>query len=141
MADLNRQQLPDEELLAREKEIQSKNLFFIHNHGELVDVKNDYAEVRLKLVPESMNFRGTVHGGAYFTLADVCSSIVCRTDGRVYATQHASVEYIRAVTGGILTAKGTVLHRGRTTCIVEIKIFSEEERLAFAGTFQFACIG
>ena len=141
MEDLKRQHFSDEELLAKEKEIQSRNLFFIHNFGELVDVKEDYAEVRLRLVPESMNFLGTVHGGAHFTLADVCAGIVCRTDGRRYVTQHASVEYIRAVKGGVLTAKGTVLHRGRTSCIVEIRISSEEGKLAFAGTFQFACIG
>ena len=141
MADLNRQQFTDAELFAKEKEIQSRNLFFIHNHGELVDVRKDYAEVQLRLVPESMNFLGTVHGGAHFTLADVCAGIVCRTDGRKYVTQHASVEYIRAVKGGVLSAKGSVMHRGRTGCVVEIRIFSEEGKLAFAGTFQFACIG
>lgn len=141
MADLNMQQLSDEELTAKEKEIQSKNPFFVRNFCEVVEVKKDYAEVRLDLVPESMNFRGTVHGGAYFTMADVCSGMVCRTDGRVYATQNASVEYVRAVTGGTLTAKGSVIHRGRSGCIVEVKIYSDEGKIAFAGTFHFVCIG
>ena len=87
-----------------------------------------------------MNFRKTVHGGAYFTMADMCSGIVCRTDGRSYATQHASVEYLRAVTGGVLTARGTVVHRGRSGCLVEVKISSEDGQLAFIGSFRFACI-
>ena len=104
-------------------------------------VKKDYAEVRLELVPESMNFRGTVHGGAYFTMADMCSGIVCRTDGRSYATQHASVEYLRSADGGVLTGRGRVIHRGRTSCVVEVRITTEEDKLVFIGTFQFACIG
>jgi len=133
--------LSEQEMLARETEIQAKNAFCVHNRIELVDVKKDYAEVSLKLVPESMNFRENVHGGAYFAMADMCSGIVCRTDGRVYVTQHASVEYIRGITGGVLTGRGTVIHRGRSSCIVEVRITSDEGKLAFMGTFQFACIG
>ncbi|MDO5134385.1 MAG: PaaI family thioesterase [Eubacteriales bacterium] len=137
----NGQVLTEQEMLEKETAIQNSNPFCVHNYCEVVDVKKDYAEVRLKLVPESMNFRGTVHGGAYFTMADVCSGMVCRTDGRVYATQHASVEYVRAVSGGVLTGRGTVIHRGRTSCLVEVRITTEEDKLAFLGTFQFACIG
>lgn len=133
--------MTEQELLQKEIELQNANVFCVHNHVEVVDVKKDYAEVRLNLVPESMNFRGTVHGGAYFSMADMCSGMVCRTDGRVYATQHASVEYVRAVTGGMLTGKGTVVHRGRTSCLVEVRITTEEGKLAFLGMFQFACIG
>ena len=124
--------LSEQEMLAREKEIQAKNAFCVHNRIELAEVE---------LVPESLNFRENVHGGAYFAMADMCSGIVCRTDGRVYVTQHASVEYIRGVTGGVLTGRGTVIHRGRSSCIVEVRITSDEGKLAFMGTFQFACIG
>lgn len=130
----------DQELLQKEISIQKENLFGVYNHIEMVDVKKDYAEVRLKLVPESMNFRKTVHGGAYFTMADICSGIVCRTDGRTYATQHASVDFLRAVTGGVLTGRGTVIHRGRTGCLVEVRITAEGGQLVFIGTFQFACL-
>ena len=75
--------MTEQELLQKETELQNANVFCVHNHVEVVDVKKDYAEVRLNLVPESMNFRGTVHGGAYFSMADMCSGMVCRTDGRV----------------------------------------------------------
>ena len=133
MDEQNKKQTKEQELLAAEIEIQKNNVFCAYNHCEAVDVREDYAEVRLDLVAESMNFRGTVHGGAYFTMADMC--------GRSYATQHASVEYIRGIKGGVLTARGKAIHRGRTSCIVEVKITNEEGKLAFAGIFQFACIG
>ena len=141
MDEQNKKQTKEQELLAAEIEIQKNNVFCAYNHCEAVDIREDYAEVRLNLVAESMNFRGTVHGGAYFTMADMCAGMVCRTDGRSYATQHASVEYIRGVKGGVLTARGNAIHRGRTSCIVEVKITDDRGKLAFAGTFQFACIG
>lgn len=130
-----------EEMLKNEKEIQARNPFGVYNHCEVVDVQEDYAEVSLQIVPESLNFRGTVHGGTYFTMADVCSGMVCRTDGRVYATQQANVQYVRAVSAGRLTGRGTVIHRGRTSCLVEVRITTEEGKLAFVGTFLFHCIG
>lgn len=133
--------MTEQEMLQKEIEIQNANPFCVHNHVEVVDVKKDYAEVRLALVEDSMNFRGTVHGGAYFTMADVCSGMVCRTDGRVYATQTATVEYVRAVKGGVLTGRGTVVHRGRTSCLVKVDITTEEDKLAFMGLFLFAVIG
>ena len=133
--------MTEEEMMQKETAIQRANAFSAYNHVEMTVVKKDYAEVRLELVPESMNFRGTVHGGAYFTMADMCSGIVCRTDGRSYATQHASVEYLRAADSGVLTGRGRVIHRGRTSCVVEVRITTEEDKLVFIGTFQFACIG
>jgi hypothetical protein len=45
------------------------------------------------------------------------------------------------VKGGVLTARGNAIHRGRTSCIVEVKITDDRGKLAFAGTFEFACIG
>lgn len=130
-----------EEMLQKELDIQARNAFGAYNHCQVVDVREDYAEVCLDIVPESLNFRGTVHGGTYFTMADVCSGMVCRTDGRVYATQQANVLYVRAVMAGHLTGRGTVIHRGRTSCLVEVRITTEEDKLAFLGTFLFACIG
>lgn len=138
---MERVKLTHEEMLQKETDIQNQNPFAVHNHLEVVDVREDYAEVRVDLVPESMNFRGTVHGATFFMMGDVCSGMVCRTDGRVYATQQANVLYVRAVSGGRLTGRGTVIHRGRTGCTVEVRITTEEGKLAFMGTYLWACIG
>ena len=149
--------MKNEERMEKEREIQARNAFAAYNLCEVVDVRKDFAEVRLKIVPESLNFHGNVHGGAYFTMADMCAGVVCRTDGRLYVTQQANVQFVRAVEGGTLLCRGSVLHRGRTSCLVEIRITkqgdpkeSEElkeeaergktEEPVFLGTFLFHCI-
>ena len=149
--------IKQEERMEKEREIQARNAFAAYNHCEVVDVRQDFAEVRLKIVPESLNFHGNVHGGAYFTMADMCAGVVCRTDGRLYVTQQANVHFVRAAERGTLICRGSVLHRGRTSCLVEIRITtledSEEteglkegtgkgkmEEPVFLGTFLFHCI-
>ena len=133
--------MTEQEMLQKETAIQNSNPFCVYNHVKVVDVKKDYAEVSLDIEENSLNFRGTVHGGAYFTMADVVSGMTCRTDGRVYATQQANVLYVRPVKAGKLTGRGTIIHRGRTSCLVEVRITTEEGKLAFMGTFTWACIG
>ena len=152
MSGFEKKELTDEERLKKELEIQKANLFGVYNHCRAVAVRKDYAEVALDIVPDSLNFQGTVHGAAYYTMADICSGMVCRTDGRRYVTQQANVQYLRAAQGGTLTARGTTIHRGRTSCLVEIRITGrtsclveiritdQEENLLFTGTFLFHCI-
>ena len=140
MSRFEKNALTDQERLQKELEIQKANLFGAYNHCRAVAVREDYAEVALDIVPESLNFQGNVHGAAYSTMADICSGMVCRTDGRRYVTQQANVQYLRAAEGGTLTARGTTIHRGRTSCLVEIRITNEEEQLMFMGTFLFHCI-
>ncbi len=129
------------ELLKKEQDILERNLFAKYNHVRLAVVERDHVEVYLDIVPESLNARGTVHGGAYFAMADACAGIVSRTDGRMYVTQTATVQYLRAATEGRLTAVGTVLHRGRTSCLVEVRILGEDEKTVFIGTFLSHCLG
>lgn len=132
--------LTEQEMLRKEMKIQAANTFGVYNHIRPVAVRQDYAEAALDIVPDSLNFHETVHGGAYFTMADICSGMVCRTDGRTYVTQQANAVYVRAIKAGTLTARGTVIHRGRTSCLVDIRITSEKNELAFMGTFLFHCI-
>ena len=95
MSGFEKNALTDQERLQKELEIQKANLFGAYNHCRAVAVREDYAEVALDIVPESLNFQGIVHGAAYYTMADICSGMVCRTDGRRYVTQQANVQYLR----------------------------------------------
>ena len=117
------------------------NPYALYNHLKIADVKPDYAEVYVDIVPEFLNGHGTLHGGVYYTLADYCVGVVSRTNGKMYVTQQASVSYISSVKGGRLTAKGSVIHRGRTSCIIEILVTDESGKLVFKGTFTDFCIG
>ena len=87
-----------------------------------------------------MNPFGSVHGGAFFTLADVAAGMAARTDGRGYVTQQASVQFLRAARAGRITARANVLHRGGTVCLIEVRITDEADKLLFLSTFNFYCV-
>lgn len=116
------------------------NAFARHIGIEVTAAREDYAETTLQLTPETMNLYGVVHGGALFTLADVCAGMAARTDGRTYVTQQASVQFLRSAQAGLATARGRVLHRGGTVCLIQVEITDEEGRLLLVSTFNFYCI-
>lgn len=115
------------------------NAFSNYNHIVVEDIQPDAAAVYLDIVPESRNPFGNVHGGALFTLADVCAGVTARTDGRCYVTQAASVQFLRGAKEGRVTARGSVIRRGRTVCIIEVRITDADGELLFLGTFTFFC--
>ena len=128
-------------ILEREWERAAENPFPRYNHIELVRVERDDVELAVDLVPESMNFAGTVHGGLYFTMADFCAATTARTDGRRYVTQSAQVHYLKTVREGRIAACSKVIHRGKNTCLVEVEIRSEEDELLFKAAVTMFCLG
>lgn len=87
--------------------------------------------------PELLNPMGMLHGGLLFTLADCCSGVTARTDGRTYVTQTGSLNYYRNIHEGQVYAVGKVQHRGRTVCTVLVEIYAKEtQKLLAAGTFS-----
>lgn len=128
------------DLLQDSQKLNEANAFAVCNGVKIADVQPDYAEVYLDVVPDSLNPWGTVHGGAYFTLADVCAGITARTDGRRYVTQQASVQFLHAGKEGRITVRSKVLHRGGTVCLIEVDVTDEAGHLLFLGTFNFYCV-
>lgn len=99
---------------------------------EIADVARDYAKLSLRLRPEFLNPLGAVHGGLLFTLADCCSGTTARTDGRRYVTQSGELQYLRNVSEGTVIAESRVIRRGRTVCVMDIAVKSEEQDLLLA---------
>lgn len=130
-----------EQIVAMAREVFDANKYALHNHLEMGEMVRDSATVTLNVCEDSTNPYGAVHGGCYFSLADTCAGMTARTDGRKYVTQQANVYYLRGCMGGKLTAKGSVLKRGRTSCIIEVHIYDDNNKDVFCGTFTFFCVG
>ena len=128
------------ELLSASRALIEANAFANLAGVVVTDIQPDYAEAVLEVTPAVMNAFGSVHGGAYFTLADACAGMAARTDGRGYVTQQASVQFLRAAKTGRVTARATVRHRGGTVCLIEVQITDEADRLLFLSTFNFYCV-
>lgn len=86
------------------------------------------------------NPSGMIHGGVLFTLADTAAGIAARADGRMYVTQNADIHFLRGQQGGTLRAEGTVIHRGRSTCLIRVDITGEDSRLLATAELTFFCV-
>jgi len=122
-------------------EFTSRNKFVQTCGIEIRELEYDNAVLSVNVHPELLNPMGMVHGGLLYTMADCCSGIAARTDGRLYVTQNGSMNYFRNVSEGTVLAKGQVLHRGRTVCTVNVKIYSaEQNKLLADATFDMFSI-
>ena len=83
---------------------------------EIWELEEDHAVMGTAARPELLNPMGMLHGGLLFTLADCCSGVTARTDGRTYVTQTGSLSYYRNIHEGQVYAVGKVQHRGRAPC-------------------------
>lgn len=118
------------------------NHFMIYNFIELSVLELDRAECRLTLRSESTNPSGMLHGGALYTMADSTAGSAAHSDGRIYVTQDSSMNYLSNIKEGTAVAVGTVVHRGKTTCLVNVDITAEATgKLMATGRFTFFCVG
>lgn len=87
---------------------------------------------------------GILHGGASVALAETVASIgayalVDQETENVVGLE-INANHIRAVRSGTVTATGTVLHRGQTTMVWDIKIVDEQQRLVSVSRCTIAVI-
>ncbi|SFA43736.1 uncharacterized domain 1-containing protein [Parageobacillus thermantarcticus] len=87
---------------------------------------------------------GILHGGASVALAETVASVgayalVDQETENVVGLE-INANHIRAVRSGTVTATGTVLHRGKTTMVWDIKIVDEQQRLVSVSRCTIAVI-
>lgn len=87
---------------------------------------------------------GLLHGGASVALAETVASIgayalVDQETENVVGLE-INANHVRAVRNGTVTATGTVLHRGKTTMVWDIKIVDEQQRLVCVSRCTIAVI-
>ena len=116
------------------------NPFALYLGIQVQQIGDGMGQAEMTIRPEFLNPMGNLHGGVYYTLADCASGCACRTDGRKYVTLHGSLDYICPAQGNRLIAKSTVIRRGRTTCLVDVHIFGEDQTLCAIGHYTFFCV-
>ena len=121
--------------------IVTANKFALYNGITMRQLELGKAEAVMEMGPNSLNPHGQLHGGAIYTLADCAGGTACRTDGRKYVTLDGMIHFIHSARSGVITAVGTVIHRGRTTVLTEIRITDQNGTLLATGNFTFFCVG
>jgi len=88
--------------------------------------------LRLPFTDKLLQSFGRVHGGAIFSLADHASGWAAYTtldEGERCATLEMKINYIAAVDNEDCIAVAQVIHRGRTSIVIETDLKTADDRL------------
>ncbi len=100
---------------------------------EMVQIEKDKVVATMPVNENTRQPFGYLHGGASVALAETVASVgsVAQIDQEkeICFGLEINANHIRAKREGIVTANATLLHRGKSTMVWDIKIADEEERL------------
>lgn len=90
---------------------------------ELVSLAPGRAEAQLEVAEAHLNFHGTPHGGAIYTLADAAFAAASNADGETAVALETNLSYFEAVDAGTtLVATAEAVHRSRRTGSYEVEV-------------------
>ena len=102
---------------------------------KVLDAKDSYSKMSLKITKEHTNFLGATHGGAIFTLADCAfAEAVNFGDTQAVAVQ-VSINFLKPSSeGDILTAEASKVSEGKTFALYNITVSKKDKIVAlFSG--------
>lgn len=100
---------------------------------EYVDAGENYLMARMPVSPKVHQPDGVLHGGASVALAESVGSAASHIfmDGREFFIRGIEIaaNHVKSVREGFVTARATIVHKGKTTQLWEIKITNEDGHL------------
>jgi len=99
---------------------------------DLVALEPGYARTELTVTESLLNFHGTPHGGAIYSLADAAFAAASNSHGETAVALETNISYLQAVeTGETLTATAEETHVGGRTAEYEVTVTdASDERIA-----------
>lgn len=94
---------------------------------DLVDVGPGSATTTLTVTEDHLNFHGTPHGGAVYSLADAAFAAASNSEGRTALALETNVSYLAAVdVGETLTATATQVQAGGRTASYQVDVTDDD---------------
>jgi LAO/AO transport system kinase len=120
---------------ARLARLAARDAFVRHAGIEFVSGGLGTASVRMRVGPQHINFNGTCHGGALFTLADSAFGLACNSQGVLTAAIDCHVTFQVAVRDGdVLEACAVEASRSKKLCVYRVDVVRAHDR-ALVSTF------
>ena len=111
----------------------SKNTLMETLDIEYIDVGKDFLLAKMPVTSKVHQPDGVLHGGASVALAESVGSAASYIflDGNKYFVRGLEIaaNHVKSIKDGFVYAKATILHKGRTTQLREIKITNEADQL------------
>ena len=108
---------------------------------QIVAIDEGYVKLQLKITPDALNPYGMIHGGMLFTMSDSCAGLCAITLGHKAVTLNSSISFLTSVGSGMIYAESELVHAGKTTTVVQVKIRDERDRLLCSSTFTMFSLG
>jgi uncharacterized protein (TIGR00369 family) len=100
---------------------------------ELLSVSDTEVTGRVAVREEIKQPAGLVHGGVYASIAESLASLATHVavagQGEMAMGLSNSTSFLRPVTGGTVHARGTRIHRGRTTWVWDVTFTDDDDRV------------
>lgn len=108
----------------------SKNL-----NLEILSAKEGNSSVKMTIDKKVLNPYQIVHGGAIFSLADTAAGAAAISFNDAYVTMDSYINFMNPGTGEFLSAKATTDYKGENTCVVEVIVTNDENKLIAKAMF------
>jgi 1,4-dihydroxy-2-naphthoyl-CoA hydrolase len=100
---------------------------------ELIELTDELVRGRVAVREDLKQPAGLVHGGVHAAIAESLASfgtaIAVLPQGKLAMGLSNQTSFLRPITEGVIDAKATRRHRGRTTWVWEVEIFDDQARL------------
>ena len=98
---------------------------------DLAVLEPGYAVTELAVTEDLLNFHGTPHGGAVYSVADAAFAAASNSRGDPAVALETNVSYLDAVdVGDVLTATAEETHVGGRTAEYEVDVTADGDRVA-----------
>lgn len=106
-----------------------KDLFSQWLGIEIIEIREGYSKLQMKVRQEMINGFDIVHGGIAFSLADTAFAFACNNRNNLSVALDTSINFIKPVApGDLLIAEAKELHNGRSTGLYHITITNQDSK-------------
>lgn len=99
---------------------------------QLIESRDGYAKVSMKVEKQHTNALGFTHGGAIFSLADYAFAHACNYGTNVAVGVQVSINFVKpSVAGDVLTAEATRVSDGKATGLYEVTVKNGDKMVAY----------
>jgi acyl-CoA thioesterase len=102
---------------------------------KVLEIKDGYAKMSLKIRKEHINIAGFTHGGVLFSLADCAFAEAVNFGDKKAVAVQVSINYLRPTSeGDVLIAEATTVSDGKTLTLCSVVVKKDEKDVAmFSG--------
>ncbi|MDE3185731.1 MAG: hydroxyphenylacetyl-CoA thioesterase PaaI [Bacteroidota bacterium] len=117
--------------------LMEKDLFSKWLGIEVLEVREGYSKIKMRIRQEMINAFGIVHGGITFSLADSAFAFACNNRNNLSVALDTSINFMKpGHVDDVLIAEAKEMHNGKSTGLYQISITNQNDHLIalFKGT-------